>query len=665
MAKFTNSNPLVFTRKNRCKMCYTCVRECPVKAISIINGQANVITDRCIACGNCVRNCTQEAKIYYNSIEETVNILKSEKRKIAIVAPSFVAEFIEIENYKQFVGMIKALGFDDVIEVSFGADMIANEYRNLLSKSDLQIISSDCPAVAFYIMHYMPELVTKLAPIVSPMVATGRIMRKKYGEDVNIVFISPCIAKKAESQEINAVLTFTELRQLFASFKIFQNNVTESDWDEPKAGSGAFLPISRGLMQNISKNVNVGDNDIIVTDGYINFREALMELSSGHIKSQYTELLCCEGCIMGPGMSKNGRKFQRRNLVKSYANEKVKNLNVEEWEKNIEKYSDVDFSTHFENMDRRASVPERKEIDIILKNMGKSSAEDYLNCGACGYATCEEHAIAIFQGLAEIDMCLPETIKKLHSTIEELHTTNGKLANTQQQLNKSEKLAHMGQLSAGIAHELNNPLGVITMYSNLLKEEIPADSQLFKDLELIAEQANRCKVIVGGLLNFARKNQVKLTETDINEFVKHSLSSVIIPNNITTSFSSEIDDTLMMIDAEQMMQVLTNVEKNAIEAMPDGGELKLIVKGNDKEIEINISDTGTGVEKENMDKLFTPFFTTKEIGKGTGLGLPIVYGIVKMHKGKIDVISNVDKSQGPTGTTFKITLPKNMITDKI
>ena len=106
MAKFTNSNPLVFTRKNRCKMCYTCVRECPVKAISIINGQANVITDRCIACGNCVRNCTQEAKIYYNSIEETVNILKSEKRKIAIVAPSFVAEFIEIENYKQFVGMI-------------------------------------------------------------------------------------------------------------------------------------------------------------------------------------------------------------------------------------------------------------------------------------------------------------------------------------------------------------------------------------------------------------------------------------------------------------------------------------------------------------------------------------------------------------------------------
>ena len=113
-----------------------------------------------------------------------------------------------------------------------------------------------------------------------------------------------------------------------------------------------------------------------------------------------------------------------------------------------------------------------------------------------------------------------------------------------------------------------------------------------------------------------------------------------------------------MIDSEQMLQAFTNIEKNAVEAMPDGGLLEFFVTGNAKEVEIKIKDSGCGIEAENMDKLFTPFFTTKEIGKGTGLGLPLVYGIIKMHKGKIAVESNTDKEKAPTGTTFKITLPR-------
>jgi signal transduction histidine kinase len=293
--------------------------------------------------------------------------------------------------------------------------------------------------------------------------------------------------------------------------------------------------------------------------------------------------------------------------------------------------------------------------------MGKYSQQDHLNCGACGYESCEEHAIAIINGLAETEMCLPYSIEKLHKYIRELNLSKEKLANVQEALRHSEKLAGMGQLSAGIAHELNNPLGVITMYSNILKEELPNGSPMLDDIDLIVEQADRCRKIVGGLLNFARKNQVNLTESDVVKLAKHSIDSVIIPEEVQIKFNVEVNDPLVMIDCDQMTQVFTNLLKNSVEAMPGKGLIQFSLSDSADQITINITDNGSGIQPENMDKLFTPFFTTKEIGKGTGLGLPIIYGIVKMHKGDISVKSNVDTVAGPTGTTFTITIPRNRL----
>jgi signal transduction histidine kinase len=311
-------------------------------------------------------------------------------------------------------------------------------------------------------------------------------------------------------------------------------------------------------------------------------------------------------------------------------------------------------------IDRRIPEPEKEQIEKVLREMGKNTEKDHLNCGACGYDTCVEHAIAISEGLAETEMCLPYAIEKLHNSIDDLNESNEKLASAQMALKQSEKLASMGQLSAGIAHELNNPLGVITMYSNILKDEAPKDASIRKDLELIVEQANRCKNIVGGLLNFARKNQVRLIETDFNKFVAKSIDSIIKPDSIEVNFHTSLEDPIVMIDQDQMMQVLTNLEKNAVEAMSGGGCLTIGLSGNGSSVEINMKDTGIGIPKENMDKLFTPFFTTKEIGKGTGLGLPLIYGIVKMHKGQISVSSNAIPAEDPTGTNFKITIPRQI-----
>ena len=293
--------------------------------------------------------------------------------------------------------------------------------------------------------------------------------------------------------------------------------------------------------------------------------------------------------------------------------------------------------------------------------MGKYGQQDHLNCGACGYETCEEHAIAIINGLAETEMCLPYSIEKLHKYIRELNISKEKLAHVQEALRHSEKLAGMGQLSAGIAHELNNPLGVITMYSNIIREELPADSPVVQDIDLIVEQADRCRKIVGGLLNFARKNQVNLTESDIVKLARHSIDSVIIPDNIRLRLNDKVSDPLVNLDYDQMTQVFANLLKNAVDAIPGQGEIVFDLVDNHDQMMVSITDNGTGIPPENMDKLFTPFFTTKEPGKGTGLGLPIIYGIVKMHKGDISVKSNVDPANGPAGTTFTITLPRNRL----
>jgi signal transduction histidine kinase len=250
------------------------------------------------------------------------------------------------------------------------------------------------------------------------------------------------------------------------------------------------------------------------------------------------------------------------------------------------------------------------------------------------------------------------TTDRLYRFFTALQISNKKLATAELALKQSEKLATMGQISAGIAHELNNPLGVITMYSNIILEELDKNDPMVQDIQLIVEQANRCKNIVGGLLNFARKSKMKPMEVNVIDFVKRSLESVVIPPNVKTDVSTSISDPIMMIDAEQMMQVFTNLEKNAVEAMPKGGKLTIGIQGDNESVIITFSDTGTGIAEENMEKLFTPFFTTKELGKGTGLGLPLVYGIVKMHKGKIDIESNTDESKGPTGTSFTLSIPR-------
>jgi iron only hydrogenase large subunit-like protein/nitrogen-specific signal transduction histidine kinase len=661
------NNKIVYTIRERCRVCYTCVRECPAKAIKINNGQAEVVDERCILCGNCVKVCSQDAKVFRVDSERVTELLEKNPRVIAMVAPSFPAEFQDMEH-EVLVGMIRQLGFSQVVEVSFGADLVAREYKKLLHDKDSQAkISSDCPAIVSFIEYYHPKLVPYLTPVVSPMVAMERVMRKSLGNDIKVVFIGPCIAKKDESADIDAALSFRELRQLFEHKGITPESATPSDFDPPHSGKGAVFPISRGLLQTMEMEEDILEGNVIVAEGRIAFQEAIKEFESGYIKDNHLELLCCDGCIMGPGMSPypyfapTARRFHKRSKVSKYAADKLARLDREQWKKDIEEYSKLDLSRTFSAADRSMRRPSLEEIKPVLERMGKFSEKDYLDCAACGYESCVDHAVAIINGLAENEMCLPYTIEKLHNYIKELNISNNKLASAQEALKQSEKLASLGQLSAGIAHELNNPLGVITMYSNILKDEMAENKNLNEDLQLIVDQADRCKKIVGGLLNFARKNQVNFAELDLNTLIKNSVSSVIVPPDVNMEVNFLEGDPMAMADRDQMTQVFSNLIKNSIDAMPQGGKVTITMEPNGNDVIFKVADTGHGIAKENIGKLFTPFFTTKPIGKGTGLGLSIIYGIVKMHKGDVTVQSNADPAEGPTGTTFKIRLPRHRI----
>ena len=660
--RYTPTIPLVTTVKERCRVCYTCVRECPAKAIRIATGQAQVIPERCIGCGNCVRVCSQHAKEVISSIQHVEGLLAGGRRVAACLAPSFAAEFTECE-YQHLVGALRQMGFAYVNEVAFGADLVARKYRQMVEAGGECRIATTCPAVVAYVERYHPNMVGRLAPLVSPMVATARVVRKRYGSDVAIVFVGPCIAKKGEvaadslQGELDAALTFVELRSMLGTRSINLADAPASEFDGPHGAAGALFPVSRGMLQAAGLHEDLLEGQVVATDGRRNFVEALKEFADGDLRANLLEVLCCEGCIMGAGMSCDSPLFSRRSQVSQYVRGRLQKLDRTQWEQDIASLGDIDLARTFASDDQRIPVPFRDEIAMIMAKMGKFCEADELNCGACGYDTCQEHAMAIFKGLAESEMCLPYTIEELRRTVKNLASSNQQLASAQEALMQSEKLASMGQLAAGIAHEVNNPLGVVLMYSHLLLEEAKGDPKLAEDLAMIAREADRCKRIVAGLLNFARQNKVHLQETNVEAMVQQALRGCPPPASVTVDVSAVPAGLAAAMDRDQMVQVLVNLVSNAYAAMSGGGKLTISARRQDEMLVMDVIDTGVGIPQEHLKKIFEPFFTTKPIGKGTGLGLAVTYGIVKMHRGDITVRSNANVKAGPTGTTFTVKIP--------
>jgi two-component system NtrC family sensor kinase len=655
---------LVTTIGERCRTCYTCVRECPAKAIRITDGQAEILHERCIGCGNCVQVCSQDAKVVTGSIAPVEALLAGPDRVVAAVAPSFPAEYPDLDE-EQFTGLLRALGFDMVHEVGFGADLVARRTREIMKERPGQSwISSACPAIVTYVERYHPEMVDALLPVVSPMEADARALRRMYGNDLRIVFIGPCVAKKGEAARtqghgrIDAALTFRELTQLFEAKGLLDGPIAAGEFAEPRPHLGAVFALSRGMAQAANLNEDLTTGTVVTADGRQDFPEALREFETGDLDANLLDILCCNGCIMGAGMSTNEPLFRRRARVSRFVQSRLKKMNKAGWKDAMYDLAELDLTRHFMPDDRRMREPSEAELNQILHRLGKNEPADELNCRACGYDTCRRHAMAIFKGMAEREMCLPYVIDELKHTVQELNVSHEELTRTQDQLMHSERLASMGQLAAGIAHEVNNPLGVVLLYAHLLREKFEEDSPEGKDLQLIAQQADRCKGIVAGLLDFARQNKVDLERMAIKDLVQMALEGCLVPDTVVLAVEHGAPEVKVPVDRDQLGQVLINLVNNATAPSTRSSRVSITTtRVGEEQIAIAVRDDGCGIPPKNLSRIFEPFFTTKEQGQGTGLGLAVSYGIVKMHRGNLKVESNADPEAGPTGTTFTITLP--------
>ena len=303
-----NNQYPIYTLKNECVDCYKCVRQCSMKAIRIENGHASVIPERCIACGHCVLVCPSEAKKIRNDVNRARAVLTAKKRVFVSLAPSW-AGFWECGAEKLIAGLIK-LGFEGVSETALGAQEVSIEVTKLLSKRENKIhISSACPAIVDYVRLYMPDYTEYITPVGSPAMTHAKLLKKRYGEDIGVVFIGPCIAKKNEADRtpdlIDVSLTFHEAAQWLAQENI---NVYDLEPDEEtrfvpkKAYEGTYYPIEGGMNKTIRLSGCAKDIQLVSVSSIPAFRDSLQNLNPEKIdRPIFIEALACPGgCANGP-----------------------------------------------------------------------------------------------------------------------------------------------------------------------------------------------------------------------------------------------------------------------------------------------------------------------------------------------------------------------------
>ena len=392
-------------KKSNCKNCYKCIRHCPVKSIRFSGNQAHIIGNECILCGHCFVVCPQNAKEITSEIEKVRVLIQSGDPVYVSLAPSFAANYdgIGINGMRK---ALKDLGFFDVQETAIGANIVKTEYDRLLSEDTRDIIiSSCCHSINLLIQKYFPKELPYLADVLSPMQAHAQKI-KKEDRNAKVVFIGPCVAKKDEADYykgyVDAVLTFEEFSEMLKAKGV----VLEPDMDETENSRARFFPTTGGILKTMAKENP--KYSYMALDGVENCIAALKDIESGLIHNCFIEMSACVGsCVGGPVMEKYHRAPVKDYVaIAKYAGKK---------DFDVAQPEAADVRKHFAPIPKKNLMPAEYEIKNILREMGKESPEDELNCGSCGYDTCREKAIAILQGKAEISMCLPYLKDKAES----------------------------------------------------------------------------------------------------------------------------------------------------------------------------------------------------------------------------------------------------------
>ncbi len=389
-------NCLTF-KKSNCKNCYKCIRHCPVKAIRFSGNQAHIIGNECILCGQCFVVCPQNAKEITSELEKVKVLLQTGEPVVVSLAPSFIANYhgVGIDSMRE---ALKKLGFYDVEETAIGATIVKKEYERMLREDERDvIITSCCHSINLLIQKHFPKALEYLADIVSPMQAHCIDIKKRI-PGAKTVFIGPCVAKKDEADHyegiVDAVLTYEELSNWMKQ----ENIEPQQEMDATENSRARFFPTTGGVLKTMEPEIC--GYTYLAIDGVENCMNALRDIESGKIHKCFVEMSACVGsCISGPVMEKYHPSHVHDYLaISAYAGKK---------DFEVEQPKDIALKKHFEFIAQRAPIPTEIEIAQILRQMGKYKPSQELNCGTCGYNTCREKAIAIYQGKAEPSMCLP------------------------------------------------------------------------------------------------------------------------------------------------------------------------------------------------------------------------------------------------------------------
>ena len=398
----------ISVKKANCKNCYKCLKFCEVKSISYINDRVEVLEDQCVLCGRCINVCPQKAKTVVNDPAPVLEALADPGvRVVASLAPSYIGVYGE-NNRGRLADALTALGFDGVEETALGANEVTQAYKTLLDEGEMPaILTTCCPTVNDLIVKYYPRLVPYMAPVVSPALAHGRMIKERWGKDTKVVFIGPCLSKIKEIREhpesADAVLSFRMLDQLLEERGICLAERADATIAQPSPFSRIY-PVPEGIIRDVEVHTDSrGDRryngyDFLSVCGLQNVMAFLREMEEGGCGRVFAELNACDGgCVNGPLIGEARRAAYRGRMeVERYA-APCRPL----------KPAGADVALAFLPKAPREDIPDEQTIRRILAEIGKPTPDKDLNCGSCGYPTCRDKAIAVYQKKAELYMCMP------------------------------------------------------------------------------------------------------------------------------------------------------------------------------------------------------------------------------------------------------------------
>ena len=407
-------------KATKCKHCYKCVRNCDVKAIMIRDERAEIMPERCVLCGHCLQVCPQSAKTLVSDLERVQSMVRRGEKVVVSIAPSYMG-LLKHRSIGQVNTALRKLGFYDVRETSEGAAVVTAEYARLLEEGRMEnIITTCCPSVNDLIEIYYPKLTPYMAPVVSPMIAHGMMLRKEYGPSAKIVFLGPCIAKKKEADDprhsnyIDAVLNFNDINRWLKDAQIDIETCEDTPFKQLDPKVNRLYPVTNGVVNSVLATEKKVDHYrkfyVHGTKNCMDFCESMLR---GEISGCFVEInMCTGGCVKGPTVEDEA--FISRFKIKLDMEESIPRQPADEGA--LERAMEgIDFHKDFMSHAPLERMPTEDQIRQILHKTGKDRPEDELNCGACGYATCREKAIAVFQGKAELNMCIPYMHEKAES----------------------------------------------------------------------------------------------------------------------------------------------------------------------------------------------------------------------------------------------------------